>query len=68
MEVGRRSAARVKRTRAVASPAVPLLEFDAGRLAIIEPSEVFEPIEIAEHCVLCFFPEVIRELVREGAK
>lgn len=68
MEVGTRSRARAKRTRVVAGPTVPLLEFDAGRPAIIEPSEVFKPIEIAEHCVLCFFPEVIRELVREGAK
>src|SRR6516164_7199576 len=69
MEVGRRSAARAKRAiRAVAGSAVPLLEFDAGRIAIIEPSEVFKPIDIAAHCVMCFFPEVIRELVREGAK
>jgi len=69
MEVGRRSVARATRAiRAVAGSAVPLLEFDAGRIAIIEPSEVFKPIDIAAHCVMCFFPEVIRELVREGAK
>lgn len=48
--------------------AAPLLEFDAARVAIIEPSRVFKPIDIAEHCVLCFFQEVIAELVREGAK
>ncbi len=35
--------------------------------AIIEPSRVIEPIDIAEHCVLCFFQEVIAELAREGA-
>jgi uridine phosphorylase len=46
----------------------PLLEFDAARVAIIEPSRVIEPIDIAEHCVLCFFQEVIAELVREGAR
>src|SRR5215471_17013612 len=46
----------------------PLLEFDAARIAIIEPSRVIESIDIAEHCVLCFFQEVIAELVREGAR
>lgn len=47
---------------------VPLLEPNRTRVAIIEPSRVIEPIDIAEHCVLCFFQEVIAELVREGAK
>jgi hypothetical protein len=46
----------------------PLLEYDASRLAIIEPSRVIDSIDIAEHCVLCFFQEVIAELVREGAR
>ena len=46
----------------------PLLEYDASRLAIIEPSSVIDSIDIAEHCVLCFFQEVIAELVREGAR
>jgi uridine phosphorylase len=46
----------------------PLLEFDAARVAIIEPSRFIAPIDIAEHCVLCFFQEVISELVREGAR
>jgi uridine phosphorylase len=48
--------------------ASPLLELDAARVAIIEPSRFIEPIDIAEHCVLCFFQEVIAELVREGAR
>jgi uridine phosphorylase len=55
----------------VAAPTLagsPLLEFDTARVAIIEPSRIIEPIDIAEHCVLCFFQEVIAELVREGAK
>jgi uridine phosphorylase len=51
-----------------AAAASPLLEFDAARVAIIEPSRIIEPIDIAEHCVLCFFQEVIAELVREGAR
>jgi len=45
-----------------------LLERDSARVAIIEPSRIIKPIDIAEHCVLCFFQEVIRELVREGAQ
>jgi uridine phosphorylase len=47
---------------------IPLLERDPARVAIIEPSRVIKPVDIAEHCVLCFFQEVIRELVREGAQ
>jgi uridine phosphorylase len=47
---------------------IPLLECDRARLAIIEPSRVIKPIDIADHCVLCFFQEVIRDLVREGAR
>ena len=47
---------------------IPLLECDRARVAIIEPSRVIKPIDIAEHCVLCFFQEVIRDLVREGAQ
>ena len=47
---------------------VPLLERDRARIAIIEPSRVIKAIDVAEHCVLCFFQEVIAELVREGAQ
>ncbi len=46
----------------------PLLEPNRTRIAIIEPSRVIKPIDIAEHCVLCFFNEVIAQLVREGAE
>ncbi|HEX4209754.1 MAG TPA: hypothetical protein VHY56_05140, partial [Candidatus Binataceae bacterium] len=46
---------------------IPLLEFDTGRIAIIEPTRIIKPIDIAEHCVLCFFQEVIREVVSGGA-
>jgi uridine phosphorylase len=52
----------------VGGSSVPLLERDPARLAIIEPSRVIRPIDIAEHCVFCFFQEVIRELAREGAQ
>ena len=64
----RRPRAHAQRARPKAKRAsIPLLEFDAGRVAIIEPARVIHPIDIAEHCVLCFFQEVIRELVHEGA-
>src|SRR6185437_11379971 len=51
-----------------AAAPIPLLEYDGRRTAIIEPARVIAPIDVAEHCVFCFFQEVIRELVSEGAK
>jgi uridine phosphorylase len=54
--------------RASAESSVPLLERDLARVAIIEPSRIIQPIDIAEHCVFCFFQEVIRELAHEGAQ
>jgi uridine phosphorylase len=73
VEAGEKKRGRVRNSAArklIDGPeaAIPLLEFDAGRIAIIEPSRVIKPIDIAEHCVLCFFQEVIRELVSEGAQ
>ncbi|MBG0787376.1 MAG: nucleoside phosphorylase [Anaerolineaceae bacterium] len=47
----------------------PILEFDATREAILEPSKVLKPIDAPEHCVICFFAEVIESLVENhGAK
>jgi uridine phosphorylase len=40
-------------------PAIPLLEFDPTREAIIEPGKVIQPGDVPEHCVICFFAEVI---------
>jgi uridine phosphorylase len=37
----------------------PILEFDPAREAIIEPSQVIYPLDVPEHCVICFFAEVI---------
>lgn len=42
----------------------PILEFDAEREAMVEPSRVAGRLDVAEHCVICFFREVI-ENVRE---
>ncbi|MCC7206605.1 MAG: nucleoside phosphorylase [Anaerolineae bacterium] len=44
----------------------PILEFDPTPLAVIEPSLIAKPIAIAEHCVVCFFREVIESLVVSG--
>lgn len=45
----------------------PILEFDAAREAIIEPAKLIAPLaNMPEHCVLCFFGEVLRDLVAAG--
>lgn len=44
----------------------PILEFDAEREAMIEPSRIIKSIDIAERCVVCFFKEVIEALVQKG--
>ena len=41
----------------------PILEFDPSPTAVIEPAEVIEPISIAPHAVLCFFQDVIADVV-----
>ena len=38
---------------------VPLLEFDPERAAVLEPMKVIEHRDLPEHCILCFFREVI---------
>ncbi len=41
----------------------PILEFDPAAEAIIEPSRVIQPLaDVPEHCVVCFFQDVIAEL------
>jgi uridine phosphorylase len=64
---------RSKTARAPKSPkrlarrTYPILEFDPSPIAIIEPRRVHKPINAPKHCVLCFFQDVIDELVRNGA-
>ena len=43
----------------------PILEHDATRQAFIEPSKVNPPRDVPEHCVICFFREVIDKVVAE---
>lgn len=43
----------------------PILEFDDSRAAIIEPHNLHAPLPtLPEHCVLCFFNDVIGALCR----
>jgi uridine phosphorylase len=47
----------------------PILEFDPSRDAVIEPAKILKRKDIPEHCVLCFFAEVIEKVREErGAK
>ena len=40
----------------------PILEYDSTREAFIEPSKVIQPQDAPEHCVICFFAEVIDKI------
>ena len=40
----------------------PILEFDPTPTAVIEPSQVITAAEVPEHCVVCFFREVVEDL------
>jgi uridine phosphorylase len=46
----------------------PILEHDESREALLEPSRLVGRADVPEHCVACFFGEVIDSLVRGGAK
>lgn len=37
----------------------PILEFDPAREALTEPSKIIKPRDMPEHCVICFFSEVV---------
>ena len=44
----------------------PILEFDPATRAVIEPSEQIRPSAVPEHCVPCFFGDVITNFVKSG--
>jgi uridine phosphorylase len=46
--------------------AFPIIEHDPSPTAIIEPRRVYKRIDIPKHCVLCFFQDVINDLVLNG--
>jgi uridine phosphorylase len=41
----------------------PILEFDPAPTALIEPSEQIRVLDVPEHCVICFFKEVLDQIV-----
>src|ERR1044072_3640945 len=43
----------------------PILEFDSTREAFIEPSKIIRARDLPEHCVICFFKEVLDKVVEE---
>ncbi len=43
----------------------PILEFDSTAEAFIEPSKVIRARDLPEHCVICFFSEVIDKVIAE---
>ena len=47
----------------------PILEHDPSREALIEPARVIRPRDVPEHCVICFFREVLDRIVQaQGAR
>ncbi len=55
------------RTR-IARRRYPILELDTTPVAVLEPSAVSRPSDVPEHCVLCFFQDVIDGLRLNGAR
>ncbi len=43
----------------------PILEFDPAQEAMIEPSRLYQPLDVPEHCVICFFKEVLDKIAAE---
>jgi uridine phosphorylase len=43
----------------------PILEFDETPEAFIEPSKIIRARDLPEHCVICFFKEVLDKVVEE---
>jgi uridine phosphorylase len=44
--------------------AFPILQFDPAREAVIEPQRIVPPQDVPEHCVVCFFQDVLNRLRR----
>jgi len=44
----------------------PILEFDSTPEAFIEPSKIIRARDLPEHCVICFFKEVIDKVITEN--
>lgn len=46
--------------------AYPILEFDSTPEAFIEPSKIIRAEDLPEHCVICFFKEVLDKIIAEN--
>lgn len=44
----------------------PILEFDPDPEGILEPARLIKRMDVPEHCVVCFFQDVITDLVQSG--
>ena len=45
--------------------AYPILEYDPEHRAILEPGNLVKAMDVPEHCVICFFAEVLQWLIEE---
>jgi len=43
----------------------PILEFDEDKNAFIRPTNIIQPLDITEKCILCFFSEAIEKILAE---
>ena len=43
----------------------PILDFDPAREAMVEPSRLVKPRDTPEHCVICFFKEVLDQIASD---
>lgn len=41
----------------------PILEYDPARKSVLEPSTIIKPRDVPEHCVICFFRDVLDTVV-----
>jgi uridine phosphorylase len=58
--------AKKPRARKFSGARFPILEYDPSRSAVIEPHIIHKPREIPEHCVLCFFQDVIDDVCKSA--
>jgi uridine phosphorylase len=47
---------------------IPLLDRDPSRVAVLEPTHIIKRFDAPEHCVFCFFPDVLAEIEANGAR
>jgi len=47
---------------------IPLLDRDPSPVAVLEATHIIKPFDAPEHCVFCFFPDVLDDLASNGAR